>query len=53
MECSTVCLSQILDGVVILTPEIKWQAFRSKDNSSLGLLGSWSCLKDRKVQYQK
>ena len=51
MECNTVCILQILHAALILTPEVKWQAFRCKDNMNLGLLGSWSCFNDRKVQY--
>ena len=45
----------ILDVSGILTPEVKWQAFRCKDlDSNRGLHGCrWSYFSDRKVQYQK
>ena len=47
-------IEQILVAAGILTPKIKWQAFRCKDLDNPGLHGCrWSYFNDRKVQYQK
>ena len=47
------CLSQIFEAGGILTPEIKWQAFRCKDDRNPGLFGRRSCFDYKKIWYQK